>query len=153
MRSALRYIAEFPPHNLTVVGSDDGHSWWSARGGCSGPRMTHIEMDFSSKGGPAAFVGAWESAADQRPRVAPPRIVWQDENAWAKLNDQPAPSALQMAAAGPEAVGLGAPRSVGSLSPTAALALLILALAGLGLVYRRASRASTREAEPPDDGL
>ena len=33
VRSALRYIAEFPPHNLTVVGSDDGHSWWSARGG------------------------------------------------------------------------------------------------------------------------
>ena len=32
-------------------------------------------------------------------------------------------------------------------------ALLMLALAGLGLVYRRASRASTREAEPPDDGL
>ena len=51
--AGMRYIAEAPPHVLTMVGSDDGSNWWSLKGYCDTPDewapMTAIHFDFSAK--------------------------------------------------------------------------------------------------------
>jgi hypothetical protein len=60
--AGLRFVAEFPAHVLTMIGTDDGSSWWMLKGSCSGPRMTQISFDFSSKGGPPDLTGTWSMA-------------------------------------------------------------------------------------------
>ena len=46
----MRYIAEGPPHVLTMIGSDDGTTWWTLTGKCEGEGMGTLTFDFSSKG-------------------------------------------------------------------------------------------------------
>lgn len=46
--AGMRYVAE-ETHKLTMVGSDDGKTWWTVKGWCDGPGMTHVHYDFSSK--------------------------------------------------------------------------------------------------------
>ena len=48
--AGLRFISEHPMHVLNVVGSDDGLTWFTVHGGCSGPSMQTLTFDFSSKG-------------------------------------------------------------------------------------------------------
>lgn len=71
-----RFVAEFPPHKLTMVGTDDGVSWWALEGTCSGPNMTHINFDFSPKGGPKDLVGIWYQDSNGI------HIKWPDGNVW-----------------------------------------------------------------------
>jgi hypothetical protein len=49
------YIAEFPPHKLTIVGTDDGMDWWTLTGVCRGKTMSDIvfERDVSADNLPA----------------------------------------------------------------------------------------------------
>lgn len=77
--AGLRAIAEFPPHVLTMVGSDDGttQNLWSLVGTCSGAEMTEINFDFSPKGGPAKLTGTWSTPTRT--------ITWPDGNVWVKL--------------------------------------------------------------------
>jgi len=59
-----------------MIGTDDGSSWWMLKGSCSGPRMTQISFDFSSKGGPPDLTGTWSMADFVE------SITWPDGNAW-----------------------------------------------------------------------
>lgn len=79
--AGLRAISESPPHVLKIVGSDDGLSFWSVRGACSGSEMRNITVDFSAKGGPVDLQGIWQTPAD-----APGQIVWADGNTWRKMS-------------------------------------------------------------------
>lgn len=72
----MRYISE-TTHKLTMVGSDDGKSWWSLVGYCDGSGMTNIHFDFSPKGGPADLTGKWAKAPDGKVT-----LTWPDGNAW-----------------------------------------------------------------------
>ena len=56
-----RFIAESPPHTLSVVGSDDGETWWFVSGSCADPRMSVITLDFTPKGN-TLLVGEWRQA-------------------------------------------------------------------------------------------
>ena len=75
--AGMRYVSEGPPHKLTMVGSDDGESWWSLTGFCDGGDMTNIHFDFSSKGGPKDLTGKW--AKDDKGKVT---ITWPDGGVW-----------------------------------------------------------------------
>jgi len=79
--AGLRYVSEQPAHTLTIVGTDDGTTWWVARGHCSGARMSVITVDFAPLGGPAALTGRWEPLEE-----APGRILWGDGEAWVKVS-------------------------------------------------------------------
>ena len=114
--SGVRAIAEFPPHVLQMVGSDDGSSFWHLSGSCTGPAMTQIHFDFSAKGGPKDLVGEWKSAPTRA-------IVWPDSNAWAKP-------------AGGGAAGLAAAREPRGGSMTSAAVVLVFGLGGF-LLHRR----------------
>ena len=48
-QQGMRYVAEYPPHTLTMVGSDDGVTWFTAHGYCEGEGMETIHFDFSKK--------------------------------------------------------------------------------------------------------
>ena len=48
-QQGMRYVAEDPPHTLTMVGSDDGVTWFTAPGYCEGEGMETIHFDFSKK--------------------------------------------------------------------------------------------------------
>ena len=78
--AGMRYISEVQ-HKLTMVGTDDGSSWWSLTGYCTspetGPPMTLIHFDFSPKGGPANLVGTWAKMED-----GVITLTWPDGNAW-----------------------------------------------------------------------
>jgi len=78
--AGLRFVAEFPAHVLTMIGTEDGAGWWMIKGTCSGPGMTEINFDFSSKGGPADRKGAW--AEDEEYGES---ITWPDGNKWVAL--------------------------------------------------------------------
>jgi len=75
--AGMRYITEDPPHTLYLVGTDDGDTWFALKGYCTGPDMTHIHFDFSSKGGPKDLTGEWSSYEDRRAV-----ITWPDGNVW-----------------------------------------------------------------------
>ena len=77
--AGLRFIAE-QKHRLMLVGTDDGIQWFYLTGYCSGPGMSKITFDFSSKGGPASLTGT----AVQIGGVA--QIVWPDGNAWTLIS-------------------------------------------------------------------
>jgi len=80
--SGTRFIAESPPHVLTMVGTDDGHDYWTLKGWCSGDDMTNIHFDFSPKGGPANLVGKWTRYESGRVE-----IMWPDGNAWVMVGE------------------------------------------------------------------
>jgi len=73
----MRYVSEGPPHTLTLVGSDDGLTWFSVKGWCSGDKMTDIHFDFSPKGGPADASAKWVKRPDNS--VV---LEWGDGNTW-----------------------------------------------------------------------
>ena len=62
--AGLRFISEKPAHTLNVVGTDDGTTWWSIKGSCSGKGMTQLKFDFSPKGGPSDASATWAKSAD-----------------------------------------------------------------------------------------
>ena len=74
-RALPQYVSE-ASHSLTLIGSDDGLSWFSATGFCDGPKMTRIHFDFSSKGGPADATATWTKDGGVV------RLVWDDGNTW-----------------------------------------------------------------------
>ena len=77
--AGLRFVAEFPAHTLTMIGTDDGSRFWMIKGSCSGPSMTDIHFDFSSKGGPADLTGKWSKDEEGE------SITWPDGNAWVEM--------------------------------------------------------------------
>ena len=78
--AGLRVISESPSHVLNVLGTDDGTTWWSAKGACSGQSMTQISLDLSPKGGPIDVKGTWAPTDD-----GGQRIIFADGNAWSLL--------------------------------------------------------------------
>jgi len=83
--AGVRYISESPPHVLTMVGSDDGATWWTLKGWCDGDGMTNIHFDFSPKGGPKDIAGKWIHHED-----GTLVICWSDGNCWKSIGDLPA---------------------------------------------------------------
>lgn len=87
--AGLRVIAEFPPHVLTMVGSDDGdpHGFWGVKGSCTGARMTEIHFDFSPKGGPPDLTAVWTvtSSFDSPEQFSLGLLLWPDTNSWSKF--------------------------------------------------------------------
>ena len=75
--AGLRFISEFPAQKLTIVGTDDGASWWMLEGSCSGDLMTEINFDFLPKGGSGMLTGRWQYNEEG---VA--TIIWPDGNQW-----------------------------------------------------------------------
>ena len=76
--AGLRFIAESPPHVLTLVATDDGVNWYTLHGSCSGVGMTTITIDFSPKGGPSEpLSGTWGST-----EAGGATITWPDGNVW-----------------------------------------------------------------------
>ena len=71
--AGTRFIAEFPPKTLTMIGTEDGGRWWKLTGKAHG---TNVYFDFSPKGGPANLTGVWTKDG------AVERITWPDGNAW-----------------------------------------------------------------------
>ena len=62
--AGLRFVAESPPHVLTLVSTDNGVDWYTLHGSCSGVGMTTITIDFAPKGGPSEpLSGTWGSTA------------------------------------------------------------------------------------------
>jgi len=70
-----QYVSE-KDHRLSLIGSDDGESWFSISGFCDGPGMTRIHFDFSPKGGPA------EATAIYSKERGVVRLTWEDGNSW-----------------------------------------------------------------------
>ena len=83
--AGMRYVSE-TEHVLKMVGTDDGSTWWSVDGYCTGEDMTNIHFDFSSKGGPANMVGKWARIQETYPSglVADEwvTLTWPDGNVW-----------------------------------------------------------------------
>ena len=70
--AGMRFVAESPPHHLTLVGTDDGKTWYTLKGTCSGPSMTKIMFDFSPKGGPKDLTGTYSANRKVRPLPSHP---------------------------------------------------------------------------------
>jgi len=77
--AGLRIVSEYPPHVLTMIGTEDGAKWWMIKGSCSGEFMTDIHFDFSSKGGPSDLQGKWALIDGVE------TITWSDGNKWDRL--------------------------------------------------------------------
>lgn len=77
--AGIRFIAESPPHHLTLVSTDNGIDWFALSGSCSGAGMTTITFDFAPKGGPGTVSGTWSSEGGAT------SIVWPDGNRWTLL--------------------------------------------------------------------
>ena len=129
--AGMRYIAEGPPHILKMVGSDDGETWWSIEGSCSGPKMTTMHFDFSSKGGPSDATATWNK--DSNGKVT---MLFGDGNAWELMaptfdsNLVPAPAALRAEVA---------PASTTSSTPLLMMGVAVLAAAA-GFTLGKAQR-------------
>jgi len=81
--AGTRYIAEDPPHVLTVVGTDeDTKVWFVMTGNCSGPGMSAITLDYTPRGGPDAVLGIHKTSASLRPTAASPFIEWGGQIEW-----------------------------------------------------------------------
>lgn len=63
-------------NDITLIGSDDGTSFWTIHGTAAQGRCK-INVDFSPKGGPAELAGKYE------PNTL--AIVWADGNYWSQL--------------------------------------------------------------------
>ena len=74
--AGMRYVSE-TTHKLTMVGSDDGKTWWTVYGWCDGDDMTNIHFDFSPKGGPSNAVAKWTKNSDNKVN-----LEFGDGNAW-----------------------------------------------------------------------
>ena len=90
--AGLRFISEKPAHTLNVVGTDDGTTWWSIKGSCSGKGMTQLKFDFSPKGGPSDASATWAKSAD-----GVETATFSDGNVWTLL---PQPTAAFAASDG-----------------------------------------------------
>ena len=76
--AGLRFVAESPPHVLTLVSTDNGVDWYTLHGSCSGVGMTTITIDFAPKGGPSEpLSGTWGST-----EAGGATITWPDGNVW-----------------------------------------------------------------------
>ena len=131
--AGTRYIAEDPPHELKMVGTDDGTSWWSLQGSCTGEQMDSIHFDFSHKGGPSDLTGVWKAGGPGGAGT----ITWPDGNAWYKVGTLPAS---------------GAP--VDSLSAALALAgLVLIVVAAKALNRRWQTREQQKELAAFDEAV
>jgi len=64
-----------PSSDITLVGSDDGETFWTLHGTFTSAARSALVIDFSPKGGPAGLMGAYVGG----------RITFQDGNQWSKL--------------------------------------------------------------------
>jgi len=85
--AGMRFIAEgghSPKHKLTMVGTDDGETWFTLLGSCSGKGMQDISFDFSPKGGPEKLDGVASTQEDGKAI-----ITWPDGNVWHRVETPP----------------------------------------------------------------
>jgi len=80
--AGLRFLAEGPNHILSLVGTDDGKSWWALTGGCIGQDMDVVTFDFTPKGGPL-LAGRYS--------IGTTYIEWLDGNRWHEWLSPPGP--------------------------------------------------------------
>ena len=71
----MRYVSE-TRHGLTLVGTDDGESWFSISGFCDGQNMSRVHFDFSPKGGPVDVSATWSKVDGVV------HLTWDDGNTW-----------------------------------------------------------------------
>mmetsp|Transcript_79889 Transcript_79889/g.225933 ORF Transcript_79889/g.225933 Transcript_79889/m.225933 type:complete len:129 (-) Transcript_79889:111-497(-) len=64
-----------PSDTITLVGSDDGKSFWSLAGTWTDKAQGKLSVDFSPKGGPSDLKGT----------CSEDKITWQDGNSWQRL--------------------------------------------------------------------
>jgi hypothetical protein len=67
-------VGDIPGTKLTLVGSDDGFSFWSLTGTWTDRASGKLTVDFSPKGGPSGLTGSYSSG----------HITWQDGNHWSR---------------------------------------------------------------------
>lgn len=74
--AGYRFISDIadmmPSNNITLVGSDDGCTFWSLKGAFTNKSTGALVVDFSPKGGPADLQGTFTGT----------NITWKDGNAW-----------------------------------------------------------------------
>ena len=127
--AGTRYIAEVT-HKLTVVGTDDGKTWWTIAGYCEGPGMTSMHFDFSPKGGPADASAVW--AKDAAGKVT---MTFGDGNAWELLAE------TSDSAGVPPAASVVAAKPAAGSSANVNYALgLVLAVGMFGMGYFTAKK-------------
>jgi len=63
-----------PGSTLTLVGSDDGSSFWKIEGQWTDKAQGKLTVDFSPKGGPSGLTGTFAQG----------KITWQDGNHWSR---------------------------------------------------------------------
>ena len=141
--SGMRFFSEDPPHVMTVVGTDDGTTWFTLTGVCTGPDMQQLTLDFTAKGGPAKLEGTWVAGgpASAGGSIVPGQIMWPDGNRWSRIYNQgmAPPSSVAMKP-GTEPASIASPygsQLSSSLMPVSMLGMAAAALA----VARYASRA------------
>eukprot|EP01006_Ploeotia_vitrea_P044723 TRINITY_DN66857_c0_g3_i1.p1 TRINITY_DN66857_c0_g3~~TRINITY_DN66857_c0_g3_i1.p1 ORF type:complete len:239 (-),score=17.15 TRINITY_DN66857_c0_g3_i1:367-999(-) len=61
---------------LTLVGSDDGFSFWTLYGNFTNKKTGALVVDFSPKGGPANLNGTYNGKG---------KLTWQDGNFWSAV--------------------------------------------------------------------
>ena len=77
--AGLRFISDsvgvMPGRTLTIIGTDDGVSFWTLAG-TKGNDVT-LNLDFSPKGGPANLMTEWDAAKG--------RLIFSDGNYWTRV--------------------------------------------------------------------
>jgi len=83
--AGVRMFASFPSHGtsseISLVGSDDGRTFWTLHGEFTDESKGHLSIDFSPKGGPKDLNGKYMNG----------KILWPDGNKWSKVYGPPVP--------------------------------------------------------------
>lgn len=78
--AGTRMIADHPSYGtaeeITMVGSDDGRTFWTLSGHFTDVGKGHLVVDFSAKGGPKDLTGTYST------EHGVPSIRWPDGNQW-----------------------------------------------------------------------
>lgn len=87
--AGTRMIADHPSHGtaeeITMVGTDDGRTFWTINGRFTNVAKGHLVIDFSSKGGPKDLSGTYSTEHGNSV------IRWPDGNQWERKIAPPLP--------------------------------------------------------------
>lgn len=88
--AGTRMIADHPSHGtaeeITLVGTDDGRTFWTINGHFTDVSKGHLVIDFSPKGGPKDLSGTYSTEYGES------RIRWPDGNQWDRKIAPPLPA-------------------------------------------------------------
>tara|TARA_B100000795_G_C22686898_1_gene394024 strand:+ start:33 stop:992 length:960 start_codon:yes stop_codon:yes gene_type:complete len=73
---------------VTIVGSDDGESFWTVKGRFLNATSSEFRVDFQPRGGPSALLGTVVGRPNAR------SISWQDGSTWRRVSKAPPAAAL-----------------------------------------------------------